>query len=103
MVGAWVTPTGLGVTFAEPGIALTGPGVAGAEEAGRAVLSAFTVVSASTGRPLPDSGPATVPSLGQRLCRAPNPAPVPGPAPVSGKRLPACPEGYVCAYTSLKG
>ena len=89
MVGAWLTPAG--------------PWVAGAEGAGRAALSAFTVVSASTGRPLPDSGPATVPSLGQRLCRAPNPAPVPGPAPVSGKRLPACPEGYVCAYTSLKG
>src|ERR1700759_2429300 len=76
----------------------------GARAAGGAELPAFTVVSASTGRLLPDGGPAPVPDPGPSgSAGSPDPASMPGPTPPSGKRLPGCPEGYVCAYTSLKG
>src|ERR1700761_8894767 len=88
MVGAWVTPAGpaaAAIRGAPEVSRASGP--AAPEAAGGAALSAFTVVSASTGRLLPDGSPA----------------PLPGREPESGKRLPACPEGYVCAYTSLKG
>src|ERR1700750_2936076 len=95
MVGAWLTASVPEPASSVPEPASVNSVDASAGAAGRAVLSALTVVSASTGGVLPDGDPASVPD--------PGPGVGAGSHPESGKRLPGCPEGYVCAYTSLKG